>query len=125
MPLHIDVEPGVFKNVRPHVTRTVKWTPGGDTFPLLARSIEHNETLEGIEKCQAYMKYERARRKKQDCPKFTVEEAKAFRSFANFKRLKSVAAEAGREVQPSEMEKVEMPETVSYTHLTLPTKRIV
>ena len=39
-----------------------------------------------------------------------MEEAKVFRSFASFEKLRSVATEAGREVQPDEMEKVEMPE---------------
>ena len=28
LPLHATVEPGVFRNVRPHVKRTVNWTPG-------------------------------------------------------------------------------------------------
>ena len=108
--MHAEVEPGHFKNVRPHVTRTVNWTPGGATFPLFARSIEHNETIKGIEQCGAHMRQERARRKKEVAPKFSVDEAKAFRVFASFKKLKSVAMEAGRELQPDEKAKMEMPQ---------------
>ena len=85
LPLHVDVEPGHFRNVRPHVTRTVNWTPAGATFPLFARSVEHNETIEGIEQCGAHMKQERARRKREIAPKFSVDEIKAHRAFASFK----------------------------------------
>ena len=110
LPLHVDAEPGIFKDVRPHVTRTVNWTAAGATYPLFARATEHNETLKGIEDCEAHMKYERAKRKGEEGPKFTVDEAKAFRSFAQFKLLKSVAMEAGREVEPDELSKIEAPE---------------
>jgi hypothetical protein len=110
LPLHVNAEPGIFKNVRPHVTRTVNWTAGGATFPLLPRYLEHNETLKGIEECEIHMRYERAKRKGEDEPKFTVDEAKAFRSFAQFKLLKSVAVEEGREIEPDELAKVELPE---------------
>ena len=41
---------------------------------------------------------------------FIVDETKAFRAFASFKQLKSVAMEAGREIQPEEAKKIEMPQ---------------
>jgi len=56
------------------------------------------------------MKYERAKRKGEEQPKFSVDEAKAFRSFANFKVLRSIAADAGKEIEPDELAKVELPE---------------
>jgi len=63
--LHTKTEPGKFKNVRPHITRTVKWSPHGKNFPLFARSVQHNQTIEGIEECEVQMARERKRRKNE------------------------------------------------------------
>ena len=90
LPLHSRAEPGLFRNVRAHVTRTVLWTPAGINSPLVARAIEHNETIEGIEGCDVLMKHERARRKQKVVPKLAVDEAEACRSFASFIKVKTV-----------------------------------
>ena len=87
--LHTKMEPGKFKNVRPHITRTVKRSPHGKSFPLFARSVEHNQTIEGIEECELQMTRERKRRKKEQLPILTEEAAKAFRSFAKFSKIRT------------------------------------
>ena len=55
LPLHARVEPGTLRNVQPHITRTVHWAKPGSHFPLFARSLEHNETIVGIEQCEIHM----------------------------------------------------------------------
>ena len=86
IPLHSKTEPGTFKDIRPHITRTVKWTKHGINFPLFEKSIIHNETIEGIESCNIQMKRERARRKKEILPKVPEDKIKSFRAFAKFKQ---------------------------------------
>ena len=53
--LYTKAEPGIFKKVIPHTIRIVKWTTHGKSFPLFARSVQHNETIEGIEQCEIQM----------------------------------------------------------------------
>ena len=43
-----NAEPGSFKNCPAQITRTFKRTPHGTYFPLFARSVEHNETIDGL-----------------------------------------------------------------------------
>ena len=59
----------MFKNVRPHTTRTVKWTQHGVHFPLFEHYIAQNETIDGVEEANALMRRERARRKRLPVPK--------------------------------------------------------
>ena len=55
------------------------------------------------------MKQERARRKKEVAPKFTKHEAKAYRAFGNFTKLKIVCENDVLEVQPTDAQTVELP----------------
>lgn len=66
--MHTDAEPGIFKNCRAQITRTVKWTPHGSYFPLFVRSVEHNETIDGLDMAMLQMKRERCRRKREKLP---------------------------------------------------------
>ena len=65
-----------------------------NNFPLFARSVQHNQTIEGIEECEVQMARERKRRKKEQLPLLTEEAAKAFRSFAKFSKIKAKSIEA-------------------------------
>ena len=80
-------------------------------FPLFARSVQHNQTIEGIEECEIQMARERKRRKKEQLPILTEEAAKAFRSFANFSKIKAKSMEAGLDMPPEDQ--ISLPDLVS------------
>ena len=100
--MHTKAEPSLFKNCKPHITRTVKWTKHGINFPLFEKSILHNETIEGIEQANIQMNRERLRRRKEKMPILKPLEAKAYRAFAQFHRIKTQPAGAGFEEQPED-----------------------
>lgn len=64
--LHSKADPATFEDLRPHITRTVKWTPHGVYFPLFPKYLRQNDTLAGVEEAQVLMRRERARRKRLD-----------------------------------------------------------
>ena len=68
IPLHARTEASAFKNVHPHVTRTVEWSPHGIHFPLFRKYVMENDTLQGIEECKIMIRRERARRKRLKKP---------------------------------------------------------
>lgn len=105
--LHPKTEPGVFRNVQPHITRTVHWTKHGSHFPLFARSLEHNETIEGIQQCEVQMNRERRRRHHELQPTMSEDEVKAFRTFAKLKAVMSKPPDAGFDLQPEDAQSVE------------------
>lgn len=107
LPLHARVEPGTFRNVQPHITRTVHWTTHGSHFPLFARSLEHNETIVGIEQCEVHMNRERQRRRHELQPTMFEDEVNAFRTFAKLRATASKPPNAGFELQPDDAQSVE------------------
>ena len=63
IPLHTQAEPGLFKNCKPHITRTVKFTHYGADFPLFNKYIRENETIEGIDVAMRMMQREKGKKK--------------------------------------------------------------
>ena len=64
--MHTKTEPGAFNKCHVRITRAVKFTKHGTYFPLFAKSVEHNETIEGIDMAMLQIKRERKRRKRQN-----------------------------------------------------------
>lgn len=54
--LHSKADPATFKDLRPHIPRTVKWTPHGVYFPFFAKYVRQKDTLAGVEESQCYSK---------------------------------------------------------------------
>lgn len=50
--------------MKPHITRTVEWSPHGIHFPRFRKYVMENDTLQGIEECKIMIRRERARRKR-------------------------------------------------------------
>ena len=84
--LHTDAEPGLFANCRPQITRTVKWTKYECEFPLFQKSIQHTETLEGIEMAMLQVLRERRRRKRLKQDKLSDATMKKYEEFAKVKK---------------------------------------
>lgn len=107
-------EPGIYKHIVPHITKTVKWTPSSISFPLFERFLQHNETLEGLEDCKRQLKRERARRKREELPPLSAEEVEKFRTFAKFSKKMEKPDNAGFEqppLDPISMDELEPIET--------------
>lgn len=89
--LHSKADPATFKDLRPHITRTVKWTPHGVYVPLFPKYLRQNDTLVGVEEAQVLMRRERARRKRLDV---TDEQKQVYEKLDDMMTVTATSAEA-------------------------------
>ena len=73
----------------------MKYTKHGAYFPLFAKSIEHNETIEGVDLAMLQMKRDRRRLKRQNAKPINPDVAEKLFSFAKTKPVPNVPEGAG------------------------------
>ena len=74
----------------------------GSYFPLFARSVEHNETIDGLDMAMLQMKRERCRRKREKLLALDPALSQKLLDFARSKEAENLDIDAGYEEAPAD-----------------------